>query len=157
MTTRLVEDRPHQNTTARSELDSVRRNVEHAVKAVAQALLDRQISIGQALAVVTTAMGASKDEEATPREQAAAGREDHRASVVAEMARFEKEGKGRAAPMILARSNALDARDVVECETLANKYRRWRRAEKRAHARLPSAESTRKYLCPRKTPKRSTP
>ena len=128
-----------------SEPDSVRRSaVERAVQAAALALLEREISISQALAVVATAMRGPDDETATPRELTAAVRQGHRANVVAELARLEQEGKGREAPMILARSNAGDAHDPVEVETLANKYRRWRRAEKRAHARLPAVKSARK-------------
>lgn len=118
--------------------------IERAVKAAAQSLLARKITMSEALAVVATAMSNPEDETATPRELAAAAHQGHRASVVAEIARLEQEGKGRAAPMILARSNAVDARDPVEVETLANKYRRWRRAEKRANARLRKARRVKK-------------
>jgi len=117
--------------------------VERAVKAAASALLTRQISVRDALAVVTTAMGAP-GEEATPRELAAAARKRHRASVVAEIVRGEQEGKSSIVSS-LARRDALDVHDMVERATLENKYRRWRRAEeKRACARLPRALRRRK-------------
>jgi IMP cyclohydrolase len=113
--------------------------VEHAVKVKALAQLAREIGIGEALAVIAKAMDGTKDETATPRELAVAGRQAHRAQVVADMARLEKDGRGRDAALFLARKHAADVRDPVEVETLKNKFRRWRRAEKRASARLPAA------------------
>jgi hypothetical protein len=116
--------------------------IEHAIKMAATSLLARQIGISEALAAVTTAMGGANDETATPRELAAAGRQAHRAQVVAEIVRFEKEGRGRAAAVLfLARLHAADKHDPIEVETLKNKFRRWRRAERRACARLPSPKS----------------
>jgi hypothetical protein len=116
--------------------------VEHAVKVKALAQLAREIGIGEALAVIAKAMDGTKDETATPRELAAAGRQAHRAQVVADMAGLEKDGRGRDAALILARRHAADVRDPVEVETLTNKFRRWRRAEeKRASARLPATRS----------------
>jgi hypothetical protein len=132
---------------ARAPSDPRQAAVERAVKAAALALLSREIGISEALAAVAAAMGGTKGEKgeaATPREFAAAMRRDHRASIVAEIVRLENEGRGRAAAMILARANAADPRDPVEIETLANRYRRWRRAEKRATARLPAAQRCRK-------------
>src|SRR5437879_796170 len=83
--------------------------VERAVKAAALALLARQIGVSEALAAVTTAMGGTNDETVTPREIATAGRQAHRAQVVAEIVRFEKEGRGRAAAVLfLARLHAAD-------------------------------------------------
>ena len=115
--------------------------VERAVKAAAMALLARDIGISEALAAVATAIGGTEDETATPRELAAAGRQAHRAQVLAQIGRLEKEGRGRAAASIVARLHAADVRDPVEVETLRNKFCRWRRAEKRASARLPSPKS----------------
>jgi hypothetical protein len=110
--------------------------VERAVKAATEALLSREIGIREALA-----MGGTSDETATPRELAAAGRQAYRAEVVAEI-RLEMDGRGRDAALIVARRHAADVRDPIEVETLANKFRRWRRAEeKRACARLPSLQS----------------
>ena len=105
-------------------------------------LLARDIGISEALAAVATAMG-DKDETATPRELAAAGRQAHRGQVVAQIVRLEKEGRGRAAASIMARIHAVDVHDPIEVETLTNKFRRWRRAEKRANARLPASGSAR--------------
>jgi hypothetical protein len=117
--------------------------VEHAVKVKALAQLAREIGIGEALAVIAKAMDGTKDDAVTPRELASAGRKAHRAQVVADIARLEKEGRGRAAASIVARMHAADVGDPVEVETLTNKFRRWRRAEKRASARLPATRSAR--------------
>ncbi len=113
--------------------------VELAVKTATLALLSREIGISEALAAVATAMGGTNVEMATPRELAAAGRQAHRERVVADILRLEKEGRGRAAASIVARVYAADLHDPVEVETLTNKFRRWRRAERRACARLPAA------------------
>src|SRR5258706_654595 len=122
--------------------DPSRYSVERAVKSAALALLSREIGIGEALAAVAAAMGGgTKDETttATPRELAAASRQAHRAQVVAQIVRLEKE-RGRAAASIVARTHAADVHDPIEVETLTNKFRRWRRAERRASARLPSSK-----------------
>jgi hypothetical protein len=112
-------------------------SVERAVKMEALKRLAREIGISDALAAVAAAMGGgTKDETATPREIAAAGRQAHRAQVVAQIERLEKEGRGRAATSIVARQHAADVRDPIEIETLTNKFRRWRRAQKRANARM---------------------
>jgi hypothetical protein len=54
---------------------------------------------------------------AVPREQ-----------MVAELVRLEQEGRGRAAPMLIARKFA-SVLDPVEVESLARKLRRWRQNE----------------------------
>jgi hypothetical protein len=113
--------------------------VQFALKRATLALLAHEIGIQEAVAVIATAMGGTKDETATPRELAADARQNHRASVVSQMMRLRQEGRGRAAAMIMARSNAADPRDPVEVETLSKKYRRWLRAEKRVTARLPAS------------------
>jgi hypothetical protein len=125
--------------TANPRLDAV----EYALKVKALAELAREIGIGEALAVIAAAVDGTKDETATPRELAAAGRRALRAQVVADIVRIEKEGRVRAAASIVARSYAADVHDPIEVETLANKFRRWRRAEKRVLARLPSSKSAR--------------
>lgn len=135
--------------TARGDLPAARTTdprqaaVERAVKAAATALLARDIGISEALAAVATAMGDTKDETATPREIAATGRQAHRAQVVAQIMRLENEGRGRAAASIVARMYAADVRDPIEVETLTNKFRRWRRTERRACARLLPPKSAR--------------
>jgi hypothetical protein len=119
-------------------------SVQRAVKVAALARLAREIGIAEALAVVATAMRTTKDEAATPRELAAAGRHAYRAGVVEEIGQLENEGRGRAAASIVARRHAADVHDPIEVETLTNKFRRWRRAEeKRAVARLPAFGSAR--------------
>jgi hypothetical protein len=118
--------------------------VEYAVKVKALAELAREIGISEALAVIAAAKGRTEDETVTPRELAEAGRQAYRAQVVADIARFEKEGRARDAVLIVARNNAADKHDPIEVETLTNKFRRWRRAElKRACARLPANKSNR--------------
>jgi hypothetical protein len=118
------------------DVDRARR-VERVVATVAAAMLARQLSAADAAAALAAAMAGAVDETATPRELAKAGRQDHRACIVAEMARLEKEGRRRDAAGILAGENAADKRDPVEVETLKNKYQRWRRIEeKKALARL---------------------
>ena len=119
--------------------------IEHAIRMAATSLLAREIGIGEALAAVATVMdaGTRDDETPTPRELAAVGRQAHRAQVVAQIGRLEKEGRGRAGASIVARLHAADVRDPVEVETLTNKFRRWRRSERRACARLASPKSAR--------------
>lgn len=119
------------------DLDRARR-VERVLRAVMDGMLSRQLSTADAYAALAAAAADPEDETASPRELAKAARQGHRASVLAQMARLELEGRARDAAMILAGDNAADARDPVEVETLANKYRRWRRTKKkRALARLP--------------------
>jgi hypothetical protein len=112
--------------------------VEYALKAASLAQLIREISIHEALAAVGTASGRAEDEMATPRELADAARQAYRREVLGQIEQLEAEGKGRSAAAIVARQHA-DPRDLIERETLANKFRRWRRAEKRAYARLPAS------------------
>jgi hypothetical protein len=123
---------------ARATNDPRRAAIEHAVRAAASALLVREISISAALASVASVMGGADGTTATPRELAAAGRQAHRDQVVAQIVEFERAARGRAAVSIVARQHAVDVRDPIEVESLTNKFRRWRRAEKRACARLPS-------------------
>ena len=113
------------------------------MKAAALALLSREIGIREALATVGIAMGGTSDETATPRELAAAGRQAYRAEVVAEIAGLEIAGRRRDAALFVARRHAADVHDPIEIETLTNKFRRWRRAERRACARLPADKSNR--------------
>jgi hypothetical protein len=112
--------------------------VRRALNAIAQALLARDIHISEVLAALAAPGDVAEGAAATPRELAAAGRKTHRERVVAEIVRLEQEGRRRAAASIVARQHAADARDPIEVETLTNKFRRWRRAERRAHARLPA-------------------
>jgi hypothetical protein len=124
----------------RATNDPRRAAIEHAVRMAAASLLAREISISAALASVATVMGGDGT-TATPRELATAGRQAHRDQVVAQIVEFERTGRGRAAVSIVARQHAVDVRDPIEVESLTNKFRRWRRAEKRACARLPSPKS----------------
>jgi hypothetical protein len=128
-------------TTATAPNDRLLAAAERALKAISLRVLEREISVAEALAVVSIAKAAGpKDETASPRERAAVARQGHRASIVAEMVRREQEGKGRTAARDLARLNALDRHDPVEVDSLKSKYRRWRREEKRSHVRLPEKQ-----------------
>jgi hypothetical protein len=113
--------------------------IEHAVKVAALVRLAREIGIAEALAVVTTALGDTKDETATPRERAAAGRQAYRASVVAEIVALEDAGQRREAVSIVARRHVADVHDPIEIESLTRKFRRWRCALKRTHVRSPAS------------------
>ena len=124
----------------RATNDRLQAAVERAVRASASALLARQISVSEALASVAAVMGGDGT-TATPRELVAVGRQEHRSQVIAQMMRLENEGRRRDAALIVARRYAADVRDPIEVETLKNKFRRWRRAEKRACARLQSPKS----------------
>jgi nucleoid-associated protein YgaU len=112
--------------------DQRQASVEHAVKVKALARLAIEIGIGEALKVIAAAT------DATPRELAAAGRQAHRAEVVAEIVRLEKEGRGRDAVSIVVGEYVIDRRDSIEVDSLSRKFRRWRDAERRTHVR-PSA------------------
>jgi len=81
--------------------------------------------------------------DATPRELAAAGRQAHRAEVVAEIMRLEKEGRGRDAVSIVVDDRVVDKRDRTEVESLSRKFRRWRDAEKRTCVRPSPTKSNR--------------
>jgi hypothetical protein len=109
--------------------------IERHVRAAALALLARERTVVEVVAALATAVG-EMPVDLTPREVVAAGRRAYRARVVAEIERLEKQGRGRAAASIIARSYAADVRDPIEVETLTNKFRRWRRGQKRANARL---------------------
>src|SRR5260370_42515766 len=101
--------------------------IEHAIKMAATSLLAREIGIGEALAAVATVMGGGTkdDETSTPRELAAVGRQAHRAQIVGEIVRYEKEGRGLAkAALSLARVRSPDQRGPIRNETLKNKVRR---------------------------------
>jgi hypothetical protein len=109
--------------------------IEYALRAAALKLLTRQISTAEALAAVGAAMNGDDETATTPRELAAVGLQAYRRQVLAEM---ERERLGRNAAYIVARRHARDPADPVEVENLMNKFRRWRRSEKRARTRLAS-------------------
>ncbi len=75
------------------------------MRAAATALLSRDTTVAEAIAAVTSAMGAGPDE----------------------LVRHEQEGRGRAAAMLVARKFAGDPLDPIEVESIARKLRRWRR------------------------------
>jgi len=87
--------------------------VERAVKVAALARLAREIGIAEALAVIATAGGV------TPRESVAAVCQSRQQQMIVELNRLEQEGRGRAAPMLVARKFVADPRDPIEVEILA--------------------------------------
>jgi hypothetical protein len=97
--------------------------IEQAVRAAAEALFARDQTVAQVLAAVAEMVA-----DGTPRERAAAVRESRREKMVVEVIRLEQEGRGREAPMLVARKNARDPRDPVEIASLARNIRRWRQS-----------------------------
>jgi hypothetical protein len=92
--------------------------------------------------IIHEAVPRSPTRQTTPKRgyAAAAGRLAHRRRILTEIAELERDGKARTAASIVALRHAADKRDGIEVETLTNKYRRWRRAEKRACARSTSLQ-----------------
>jgi hypothetical protein len=95
--------------------------IERAVRATAEAMLARNQTVAQVLAALAEIAA-----DTTPREHAAAVRESRREKMIEEVIRLGQEGRGREAPMLVARKNARDPRDPVEVATLARNIRRWR-------------------------------
>jgi DNA-binding NarL/FixJ family response regulator len=114
--------------------------IRRAVRSAALALIARTQTPAQVIVALAAAVDGQVPTDVTPREAAAAARQAHLAHILAEIVRLEKDGHGRAAASILAKTHAADPRDPVEVETLANKYRRWVRSEKRASARLAASK-----------------
>jgi hypothetical protein len=67
----------------------------------------RYLLATQTLAQILAAL-AEMAADGTPRERAAAVRESRREKMVDEVVRLEQEGRGREAPMLVARKNARD-------------------------------------------------
>lgn len=117
---------------------SVNSAIGRALKVKALRELAREIGVAEAVGVLAAMV------DRTPREIAKTAQEAHRAVIVAELDRMELEGKGRQAAGVLARRDAADLLDPAEVAALQDKYRRWRREEKRARARLPGARCARR-------------
>jgi hypothetical protein len=110
--------------------------VKHSVKVRALAQLTLEIGVSEALKVIGAAM------DRTPREIAASARRAYREMIIAEIVRFENQGRRRDAVSLVVDDRVADRNDPVEVEILKDKFRRWRRAEeKRANARLQSTKS----------------
>jgi hypothetical protein len=100
--------------------------VERAVKAAALALLARDQTPAEVVASLTDAVAAISPADTTPREGVAAVRQSRRGAMLAELERLERQGRGRAAAMVVAGKFAADPHDDVEVASLARKLRRWR-------------------------------
>jgi len=100
--------------------------VERAVKSAALALLARDQTIAEVVAALTDAVAAISPADATPREGVAAVRQSRTRAMLAELDCLIQRGRGRAAPMLVARKFAADPHDTVEVASLARKLRRWR-------------------------------
>jgi hypothetical protein len=101
--------------------------VERAVKAAALALLSRDQTVAEVVAALTAAVAGDVPADITPRESVAAVRQSRQEQMVVELVRLERQDRGRAAAMLVARKFAADARDPIEVASLARKLRRWRR------------------------------
>lgn len=80
------------------------------------------------LAVIERAIRAAATTmlDITPREALAALSRSRREQMLDELARYERQGRGRAAAMLVARNFASDKHNSVEVASLARKLRRWR-------------------------------
>src|SRR3954447_26146395 len=111
--------------------------VERAVKAAAMALLARDQTVAECVAGLTEAVTALAPASVTPREGVAAVLQSRSNAMLAELELLIQRGRGRAAPMLLARKFAADPHDTIEVASLARKLRRWR-SKKSGQCPLPS-------------------
>src|SRR5450759_2305410 len=110
--------------------------IEYAVKVKALAQLTLEIGVSEALKVIGAAM------DRTPHEIAASARHAYREMIIAEIVRFENQGRRRDAVSLVVDDHVADRNDPIEVEILKDKFRRWRRAEeKRVNARLQLTKS----------------
>jgi hypothetical protein len=101
--------------------------VERAVRAAANAILERDFTRAEIAAALARVSEALVGDEQTPRERVAATRQADRDKMVAAMRRLGQAGRGRSAADAVARDFARDRRDPVEIESLKRKLRRWRK------------------------------
>jgi hypothetical protein len=102
-----------------------------AVQRAALVLLKRETAVAEAVAVLADAIAAG-DAGATPRENVKAIRQSRQEAMLAELERYEQQGRRTAAARLVARKFAADPSDRVELASLARKLRRWR-DEKKGH------------------------
>jgi hypothetical protein len=107
-----------------------------AVQRAALVLLKRETAVAEAVAVLRDAIAGGAPADATPRENVKAIRQSRREAMLAEMERYEQQGRGTAAATRVAQKFAADPLDPIEVESIARKLRRWRR-QKSGHC--PSA------------------
>src|SRR5437016_3569386 len=100
--------------------------VERAVRAAALALMARDQTIAEVVAALTDAVASVSPADITPREGIAAVRRSRRERMLEELARHERQGRGRDAVKLVARDFAADKHDTVEVASIARKLRRWR-------------------------------
>jgi hypothetical protein len=100
--------------------------VERAIRAAAMAILARDQTVAEIVAKLTDAVAGIAPADFSPREGIAAVRQSRRKAMLAELEALTQRGRGRAAPMLLARKFAADPHDSVEVTSLARKLRRWR-------------------------------
>jgi thioesterase domain-containing protein len=100
--------------------------VKRAVEAAAIALLARDQTVAEVVAALTDAVASIAPADVTPREGLAALRQSRREEMLDELARYERQGRGRDAAKMVARDFAADKRDAVEVASIARKLRRWR-------------------------------
>jgi hypothetical protein len=109
----------------RAEDGARRRAVAHAMRAALLAIEKRQSSIEAVFAALVDQVADKMG--ATPRENAAAVAQERKRCMLERLAQFEREGRGRYSPMLVASEFCRDERDTIEVASLARKIRRWRR------------------------------
>lgn len=100
--------------------------LERAVRDAALALIARD-PVAKVFATLAAAVEGVAAEGLTPRELTTAARQTRREEMLAELSRLEREGRGRAAVMLVARKFARNRLDPVEVASLARALRRWRK------------------------------
>jgi hypothetical protein len=98
--------------------------VKRAVEAAAMALLARDQTVAEVVAALANAVDTIVPADVTPREGLAALRQSRRERMLDELERYERQGRGRAAVMLVARHFAADKHDPVEVASLRRKLNR---------------------------------
>jgi hypothetical protein len=104
--------------------------VNLALGTIGEKLLNREVTVAEAIGMLTVEAGVPA-EEITPRETSAAVRAAQRVAMMAEMERHEQAGQGRSAAGKVAKKFARDPRDPVEVSSLSRKMREWRLKKKK--------------------------
>jgi hypothetical protein len=99
--------------------------IERAVRKTALELLERDETVADIVAKL--AVVSKMPSGISPREAAAAARRTRREEMLAELARYDREGRGRNAATLVARNFVVDRNDNIEVENLARQLRRWQR------------------------------
>src|SRR5712671_618818 len=101
--------------------------VERAVRAAAMALWARESTVAEVVAALTDAVASIAPSDSTPREAVAALRQSRKQQMLDALARYQSQGRGRSAVMLVAREFAADKYDAVEVENHRRNLDRWRK------------------------------